>query len=143
MFLMSPLSAQNSDLLTNSAVLKMVNAKLSDELIIDVIRSSKVNFDLSSASVDELVRQKVSQPVIEAMKAASGDRGSEIPVRPDPEDTGGSSFAGKAVASAPETKPETIPGPAPVTINFEDNEAFGYVAPVADVISFHELFFRR
>lgn len=139
LLILNQVSAQSSDILTNSAVQKMVNAKLSDELIIDVIRSSKVNFDLSSASVDELVRQKVSQPVIEAMKAASGDRGSEIPVRPDPEDTGGSSFAGKAVASAPETKPETIPGPAPATINFEDNEAFGYVAPVADLISFHEM----
>ena len=137
LLLLNQVSAQSSDILTNSAVLKMVNAKLSDELIIDVIRSSEVNFDLTSASVDELVRQKVSQPVIEAMKAASGARASEIPARPDPEDTG-SLFAAKAVAASPETKPVAIPGPAPATINFADNEAFGYVAPVVDLISFHE-----
>lgn len=138
MFFMNQVSAQSSDTLTNSAILKMVNAKLSDELIIDVIKGSAVNFDLSPNSVDDLVRQNVPMPVIEAMKGATGATGTGVLVGPDPKDTGSSSVAGKPVNAAAGTKPEVIPGPAPVTVNFADNNAFGYVTPVTDLISFHE-----
>lgn len=138
LFLINEVSAQSTDTLTNNAVLKMVNAKLSDELIIDVIGSSAVNFDLSPVSVDDLVRQNVSRPVIEAMKKASGTSGNEVAARPDPEITTGKAITGKPAAAAPESKPEVISSPAPATVNFAENESFGYVTPVVDLISFHE-----
>lgn len=138
LFIMTEISAQSSDTLTNSAVLKMVNAKLSDELIIDVIRSSAVSFDLSSASVEELLRQNVSQPVIEAMKSASGTSVTEVAARPDPDFKGSTTVAEKPAAVAPQSKPEVITSPAPATVSFDENEAFGYVTPVVDLISFHE-----
>jgi len=138
MFLMSPLSAQNSDLLTNSAVLKMVNAKLSNELIIDVIESSAVSFDLSPAAVDDLMSQKVPTPVIEAMKAATGTPVTKVKAAPDQTDAASSAVASEPVPAVAETKPEVISVPSPAPVKFAENEAFGYVAPVTDLISFHE-----
>jgi len=138
LFLMNMISAQSSDTLTNSSVLKMVNAKLSDELIIDVIRSSSVNFDLSSDAVDDLTRQNVPKLVIEAMKNASGTEGNKATARTDPKDSGSSETAKEPVAIDAEARPKVNAGTAPSTISLDENEAFGYVKPVVDLISFHE-----
>jgi len=138
LFLINKVSAQGSDTLTNSTVLKMVNARLSDELIIDVIESSAVNFDLSPGSVDDLVRKNVSQPVIDAMKKSSGTKRPAAPSRPDTEETKTSSTKVEPVAVSAEARPVVVPPPVPVTVSFAENEAFGYVTPVVDLISFHE-----
>jgi len=66
------LQAQTADTITNKAILKMTKAKLADELIIDVIQSSVVNFDLSADAIINLKNANVTDPVIEAMKKASG-----------------------------------------------------------------------
>jgi hypothetical protein len=66
------LNAQTTEALTNSTIIKMVKAKLSDDLILDEINNSKVNFSLSPDSIKILSEKSVSSRVIEAMKNASG-----------------------------------------------------------------------
>ena len=60
--------AQNSSKLTNSGVVKMVKAKLSDELIIDEISNSQVEFHLGNDSVQFLKSMKISDAVLDAMQ---------------------------------------------------------------------------
>lgn len=62
------LYCQNNDQLTNKAIVRMVKAKLSDELIIYEISNSNVNFNLSTDSVQFLKSQKVSEAVLLAMR---------------------------------------------------------------------------
>ncbi len=71
LFSVNFLLAQTSEALTNTTIIKMVKGKLSDELIIDEINSSKVNFDLSSESISVLSNANVSEKVIQAMKAVN------------------------------------------------------------------------
>jgi len=59
-----------AEILTNSSVIKMVKSNLSDDLIINVINSSIVNFNTSIDSIISLSSQNVSSPVIKAMKNA-------------------------------------------------------------------------
>jgi len=70
LFAASNLLAQNSDALSNTTIIKMVKGKLSDDLIIDEINNSKVNFDLSTDGIKTLSAANVSDQVIQAMKAA-------------------------------------------------------------------------
>ncbi|MEI7501288.1 MAG: hypothetical protein WCK84_12685, partial [Bacteroidota bacterium] len=72
LFVIDQFYAQNTEVLTNTIILKMAKAKLSDEIIIDEINNSKVEFDLSSDSLEFLADQNVSREVIESMKNASG-----------------------------------------------------------------------
>lgn len=62
------LFCQNNDQLTNKAIIKMVKAKLSDELIIYEISNSNVNFNLSSDSVQFLKSQNVSETLLQSMR---------------------------------------------------------------------------
>jgi len=64
--------AQSDDTLTNASIVKMVKAKLTDELIIDVIQTTPVRFDLSFESLQNLAREQVSPPIIDAMRKAMG-----------------------------------------------------------------------
>ena len=64
--------AQSDDTLTNASIVKMVKAKLTDELIIDVIQTTPVRFDLSFESLQNLAREQVSPPIIDAMREAMG-----------------------------------------------------------------------
>lgn len=61
------------DVLTNDAVIGMFKDGLDDEIIIQVIRTSVVDFDVSPATLGELQRQGLSPAVISAMVAAAGD----------------------------------------------------------------------
>jgi len=61
---------QATEILTNSSIIKMVKSNLSDDLIINVINSSTVNFNTSIDSIISLSSQNVSSPVIKAMKNA-------------------------------------------------------------------------
>lgn len=58
------------EIITNASIIKMAKAKLSDDLIIDVIKSSEVNFDLKVESMVNLSNNGVSSAVIKEMKAA-------------------------------------------------------------------------
>ena len=71
------LQAQTTEKLTNATIVKMVKAKLSDDLIIDEINSSKVNFDVSADAVKSLSDQNVSDQVIQAMKALTAIQPTE------------------------------------------------------------------
>lgn len=62
------IQAQTEATITNSSVIKMVKARLSDELIIDMIQNSGVNFDLSESAVQNLKAENVSQAVIKEMQ---------------------------------------------------------------------------
>ena len=70
LFAVPDLHAQSVVALNNTTIIKMVKAKLSDDLIIDEINSSKVNFDLSNEGIKTLTASNVSDEVIQAMKAA-------------------------------------------------------------------------
>ena len=59
-----------SEALTNESVINLVNAELSDDMIIRIINKSEVNFDVSVDSMIRLSDQKVSSAVIMAMKDA-------------------------------------------------------------------------
>ena len=62
--------AQSSEILTNSKIIKLAKASLSDDIILDMIHSSKVTFNISADSLKLLLDNHVSQQVIEAMKTA-------------------------------------------------------------------------
>ncbi len=68
-----------ADTLTNTRVIDMVKAELSDDLIIRVINSSPVNFDMSVDGMISLSNQKVSSAVIKAMKNAMKKRSGPAP----------------------------------------------------------------
>lgn len=72
LFVVNILHAQTSEALTNTIIIKMVKAKLSDDLIIDEINNSKVNFNVSIDSIKFLSNENVSNRVIEEMKVANG-----------------------------------------------------------------------
>jgi len=58
------------EILTNKTIINMVKSGLSDELIIDIINRSRVDFNLSVDSMIELSDLNVSSAVIMAMKQA-------------------------------------------------------------------------
>lgn len=63
---------EEGEVLTNDAVIGMYNDGLDDEIIIQVIRTSEVDFDVSPATLGELRRLGLSPAVISAMIAAAG-----------------------------------------------------------------------
>ncbi len=63
--------------LTNDAVAELVAAGFSEGTIIRRIEGSPVEFDLSPAKLAELRRRRVTEPVINAMRAAMSDDGAE------------------------------------------------------------------
>lgn len=61
-------SAQEKEVLTNSAIIKMVKAKLGEDVVINKIRSSKTNFDISTDGLITLKEAGVSDNIINAMQ---------------------------------------------------------------------------
>jgi hypothetical protein len=79
-------AAASGEALTNGDVVKMVKAKLGDDIIISTVNSSACNFDTSVNGMVTLKEAGVSDPVIKAMRdaqaaanAASNDTGPETP----------------------------------------------------------------
>jgi hypothetical protein len=62
--------SQPIEILTNPTIIELVKDELSDELIISIIKHSKVDFNLSVESMITLSNQHVSSTVILAMKQA-------------------------------------------------------------------------
>ncbi len=118
------LHAQSGEILTNSSIVKMVNAKLADELIIDVIQGSTVRFNLSNDSVQYLVSAKVSEPVLEAMRKASGQPYT--------------SLSAQAAGSISRTA-----APASGGNQEQALEAYGYVTPMARLVTYYEDEFKK
>jgi hypothetical protein len=58
--------------MTNDTVIGLVKKGLSDEAIIEMIRTSATHFELSSVGVAFLAQAGVRRGVVDAMKAASG-----------------------------------------------------------------------
>jgi len=134
-FAASLLQAQTPETLTNSSVIKMSKANLSEELITDMIKSSPVQFDLSESGLKGLESANVSPVVIEAMKTAAGFTGQAV-VKNDP---------------VPEKqKAEVIPEPQKQVTYFaaaneadktrpeQTFEALNYVGPLTELIKFNE-----
>lgn len=109
---MSPLFAQ-TETLTNSGIIKMSQARLTDELIISVIEDSEVSFDLDNQALSELKKADVSDAVIEAMKSAAGINGATATAQVSVESSG------------------SLLSPSSV-------EALGYVGPLTGLITFFE-----
>ena len=61
---------QTINALTNTSIINMVKEKLSDELIINIIKSSNVDFNVSVDSMINLSNNNVSSAVIKEMKNA-------------------------------------------------------------------------
>lgn len=61
-------------LLTNDDVIKMVNAGLPEGTIVSAIQASPTNFDISVDALISLKNAGVSQPVMDAMIAAAGNK---------------------------------------------------------------------
>jgi len=66
------------DALNNSSIINLVKANLSDDLIIKVINSSRVNFNMSDDFINLLSNENVSYRVIQAMKTANGTQTSTV-----------------------------------------------------------------
>jgi hypothetical protein len=62
--------------MTNDTVISLVKKGLSDEAIVEMIRTSATQFDLSSVSVGFLAQAGVRRGVVDAMKAASSGAGT-------------------------------------------------------------------
>lgn len=69
----APPKLERTPTLTNESVVEMVNAGFSEGTIIRRIEQSPADFDLSPAKLEELRRRRVTDPVIEAMRAAMSD----------------------------------------------------------------------
>jgi hypothetical protein len=59
--------------LTNDSIVELVEAGFSEGTIIRRIEQSPVEFDLAAAKLDELRKQRVSEKILVAMKAAMGN----------------------------------------------------------------------
>jgi uncharacterized coiled-coil DUF342 family protein len=128
LLIVSFIQAQPGETLTNSAIIKMVKAKLSSELIIDVIQSSTVLFDLNENAIKNLESENVTPQVIEAMKMARDAQASEKNV------TGVAPVLKTDKASA-----------IPVAVKQKDEvqptqvlEALNYVAPIKELVTYYQ-----
>jgi len=132
-------NAQNPETLTNSSVIKMSKANLSDELITDMIQNSPVKFDLSDSALKQLAAEGVSTSVIQSMKSAG--RAAKTPAEkpaPEPEKKTMPASNEKELGNAePATAYE--PSAATETVSVE---ALNYVVPLTELIKFNETKFK-
>jgi hypothetical protein len=73
------LKLEKTPTLTNDGVIKLVEAGFSEGTIIKRIEDSPVDFDLSTAKLEELRRRRVTEPIILAMTAAMADDAGGTP----------------------------------------------------------------
>src|SRR6185436_6131906 len=73
------LKLERTPTLTNDGVIKLVEAGFSEGTIIKRIEDSPVDFDLSTAKLEELRRRRVTEPIILAMTAAMADDAGSSP----------------------------------------------------------------
>ena len=68
-----PLKLEKTPTLSNEAIVAMIDAGFSEGTIIRRIEQSPGDFDLSVSKLSELRKHRVTEPVINAMRAAMGD----------------------------------------------------------------------
>ena len=68
--------------LDNDGVVAMIDAGFSEGTIIKRIENSPADYDLSPSKIEELHKNRVTDPIITAMATAIGDR--EPSKRPNP-----------------------------------------------------------
>ncbi|MRR21515.1 hypothetical protein EG830_00855 [bacterium] len=126
-------NAQNPETLTNSSVIRMSKANLSDALITDMIENSPVKFDLSANALKNLEGEGVSPVVVQSMKTAAAKKPEAETSAPSQEKV----ITPPPVASVQETigEPPYEPSKTRGTISLE---ALNYVAPIADLIKFND-----
>lgn len=73
----SPMKLEKTPSLTNASIIELVEAGFSEGTIIRRIEQSPVEFDLSAAQMAELRKHRVSEKILTAMKAASGEDAAE------------------------------------------------------------------
>jgi len=59
--------------LTNDSIVELIEAGFSEGTIVRRIEQSPVEFDLSPAKLAELRKHRITEKILSAMKAASGD----------------------------------------------------------------------
>lgn len=69
----APLKLEKVATLTNDSIVELVEAGFSEGTIIRRIEQSPVDFDLSPGKLADLRKQRVSEKILSAMKAAAGD----------------------------------------------------------------------
>lgn len=129
-------NAQNPETLTNSSVIKMSKANLSDELITDMILNSPVKFDLSAGGLKTLESEGVTPAVLESMKNAASKKPVAETSAPPAEQKASQPTA------APEQGAEQTPyepSKATATVSLE---ALNYVGPLTELIEFNESMFK-
>jgi tRNA A-37 threonylcarbamoyl transferase component Bud32 len=100
--------------ITNDSIIEMMQAKAPVPVIVDQIRSSKTNFNLSTAEVIRLVKAGVPQAVIEVMRDPKRVVSSE-PATPAP------APAAEAAKPAPTPLPPPVPSANPaVSVTLSD-----------------------
>ncbi len=156
LFIAVMVNAQNPETLTNSSVIKMSKANLSDELITDMIQNSPVKFDLGENALKKLEGEGVSAAVIQSMKTAGGvaKSAAEKPAPAPGEKATPASIEKEqeavedAAAYKPSTATETVsvepaaaykPSTATETVSVE---ALNYVVPLTELIKFNETKFK-
>ncbi len=79
----APPKLERTPMLTNDTVVELVEAGFSEGTIIRRIEQSPAEFDLSTGKLAELRRRRVSEPIINAMRAAMSDGATSNSVTPD------------------------------------------------------------
>jgi len=126
-------NAQNPETLTNSSVIRMSKANLSDALITDMIENSPVKFDLSANALKNLEGEGVSHAVILSMKTAAAKKPEAGPSSPmkEKEPAPPPVSSGQEAMGQPPYEPSRTTG----TVSLE---ALNYVAPLAELIKFND-----
>jgi peptidoglycan hydrolase CwlO-like protein len=124
--------AQTGDTLTNNSIIKMARARLSDDLIIDVIKSSPVAFDLGENSIRALTEEHVSLQVIETMRNAVNKPSAPV-IKDDPvQQPKVDRITAVPVRDISSNKPDVQPQFLQVV------EALGYISPLKELVAFYE-----
>ncbi len=139
LFIAVMVNAQTPETLTNSSVIKMSKANLSDELITDMIQNSPVKFDLTESALKKLAGEGVSTSVIQSMKNTGG---ASKPPAEQPATASGE----KATPASGSKEPDAVvsetaytPSAVKKTVSVE---ALNYVAPLTELIKFNETKFK-
>lgn len=148
LFAVFDLHAQSDAALNNTTIIKMVKAKLSDNLIIDEINSSEVNFDLSNEGIKTLTASNVSDEVIQAMKAAyKAQEPAPSSVKINPEvDTAPAAIVPAAIVLSQDEQPDvsailqendTVEEQAPAELQSTTEQAAvaASIAPATDMVA--------
>jgi serine/threonine-protein kinase len=102
-------------LLTNDSIVQMLEAKVPIAVIVGQVRSSKTQFDFSTAAVIRLSQAGAPESLIQAMREASKPAGTKqaaaAPAPAKAPDTAPAP-ADSAASTPPDVAPDTVPAPA-------------------------------